>query len=90
MERSLDTNRFSMYLAGIALAILGLLLGWALLSAPRQSQDEPVYVRSKTFPILGHMMGMLGGSNHYIEKLASVSLKTSVAMDYKLTGKTPC
>lgn len=72
MESSLYADRFTMSLAGIALVGLGLLLAWIALSSPRQCEDEPVYVRSKSFPVLGHTLGMMRGSNHYLEKIASV------------------
>lgn len=71
MERSFNTNVMNICLAGIVLAGLGLLLAW-LLSIPRQLPGEPVYVRTKGFPVLGHIIGMMRGSNHHLEKIASV------------------
>lgn len=72
MERILETGHFNMWLAGIALAGVGLLFVRFFLSGHREHQDEPVYVRSRMLPVLGHTVGMMRGSNHYIEKLASV------------------
>lgn len=71
MERSFDTYSMSMCLVGIVLAGFALLLAW-LLSVPRQLPDEPAYVRTKGFPVLGHIIGMMRGPNHHLEKIASV------------------
>ena len=71
MERSFNTYSVSMCLAGIVLAGLAILFVW-LLSTPRQLPGEPVYVRTKGFPVLGHIIGMMRGSNHHLEKIALV------------------
>ena len=71
MERSFNINSMSVCLGGIVFACLCWLLAW-LLSTPRQLPGEPVYVRTKGFPVLGHIIGMMRGSNHHLEKLASV------------------
>lgn len=75
MERSFNTSTMSVCLGGIVFACLGLLLAW-LLSIPRQLPGEPVYVRTKGFPVLGHIIGMMRGSNHYLENIASVLTQT--------------